>query len=42
MFAPAINVESLAGRYPAALALDVIGFSAVRDATARGRAERGL
>jgi hypothetical protein len=42
MPAPAINVENLAARYPAAVALDVISFTAAHYAATGRRAERGL
>jgi hypothetical protein len=42
MPAPAINAENPAARYSAAVALDLISFTAAHDATARWRAERGL
>ena len=42
MPAPAVNVENLAERHPAAVALDVISFTAGHDAVTRRRAERGL
>jgi hypothetical protein len=40
--APAINVENLAERCPAAAPLDMISFTPAHDATTKRRAERGL